>query len=66
MTAFDEEDINAVPGIHDDPDDAEPWAANPWHVPLRRNKWTLATRCARRRAQEGWRGPIGFGGGNDR
>ena len=28
MTSIDEETINAVPGIDDDSDDAEPWAAN--------------------------------------
>ena len=28
MNAIDQETLNVVPGIDDEPDDAEPWAAN--------------------------------------
>ena len=44
MTSIDEETINAVPGIDDDSDDAEPWAANLSFPDLME--------------KDGWQGPI--------
>ena len=59
-----------VPGIDSDPDDATPWGANlafPDMMDLARTiKKELTEAGNELREKDGWRGPIGLGGGNNR
>ena len=70
MTSIGEEENNVVPGIDSDPDDAIPWGANlafPDMMDLARTiKKELTEAGNELREKDGWRGPIGLGGGNHR
>ncbi|CAE7738218.1 Gbp1 [Symbiodinium necroappetens] len=70
MEAINEETLNIVPGIDDDPDDDVPWAANlsfPDVMDLARTiKRDLVDAGYEDREKDGWKGPIGLGGGNER
>ena len=70
MTSIGEEENNVVPGIDSDPDDATPWGANltfPDMVDLARTIKKEVTEAGNElREKDGWRGPVGLGGGNQR
>ena len=70
MTSIGEEENNVVPGIDSDPDDATPWGANltfPDMVDLARTIKKEQTEAGNGlREKDGWRGPVGLGGGNQR
>ena len=70
MTSVGEEENNVVPGIDSDPDDAIPCGANltfPDMMDLARTIKKEVTEAGNElREKDGWRGPIGLGGGNQR
>ena len=70
MEAISEEMLNPVPGIDEDPDDETPWAANlafPDLMDLARTiRRELVDSGHEDLKKNGWRGPIGLGGGNER
>ena len=70
MASIGEEENNVVPGIDSDPDDAIPWGANltfPDMMDLARAIKKEVTEAGNElREKDGWRGPIGLGGGNQR
>ena len=67
MTAIGQEEPNAFPGIDSDPDDSEPWGANLTFPDLMDFVRAIQKGAGNElREKDGWRGPIGLGGGNDR